>query len=517
MKSPKLADLAPVVDEPVATGEHDRPLPHGAGLNGATSAVTPFVPRPRKRQNIGRTSATPRHQRANVERPNKVMNKRAIAALCVSLLASVAPPARGQNWPAFRGPNGSGIAADRPLPTSWDAEKSINVLWKAPLPGLGHSSPVVWGDRVFVTTASSSADTITYNAKNEGIQPAIDDSVHEWQVLSLDRKTGRTIWSRTVHRGVPKVKRHVKATQANATPATDGRFVVVSFGSEGLYVFDMNGAPLWKQDLGVLDPGYAGQPELSWGFASSPVIYRDLVIVQCDIQKNSFIAAFNLKDGKRVWFTERDEIPAWSTPVIYEGRDRTELVTSGSNYYRGYDPLTGKELWRLRDGSQVKVPSPVVAGDLFYLAGGNPRGREFYVVRPNAHGDISVSAGQTAGPSIAWRKERGSPYTPTPIVYDGYLYVCNDNGVLTVYDARTGSQVYVHRIGTTNSTFSASPIAANGRLYLSSEDGDVFVVKAGPVYELLATNRMGEPLMATPAASDGMILIRGQRHLFAVK
>jgi outer membrane protein assembly factor BamB len=480
--------------------------------------VTHFVPdageTANHRQNLGYGSG----QRAPVERQRKVMNKQgAIAALSLSLIVSTTAAVSGQNWPAFRGPHGSGVVSERPLPTSWDGEKSINIRWKTVLPGVGHSSPVVWGDSVFVTTAISSADKLTYNAKDDGIQPATDDSVHEWRVLSLDRNTGRTLWSQIAHRGVPKVKRHVKATQANATAVTDGRFVVVSFGSEGLYAFDMNGVLLWKQDLGVLDPGYAGQPELSWGFASSPVIYRDLVIMQCDVQKNSFIAAFNLKDGKRVWFTERDELPAWSTPVIYEGRERTELVTSGSKYYRGYDPLTGRELWRLRDDTQVKVPSPVVANDLFYLSGGNPRGREFYVVRPNANGDISIGAGQAAGPSIAWRRERGSPYTPTPIVYDGYLYICNDNGVLTVYDAKTGAQVYVHRIGTTNSTFSASPIAANGRIYLSSEDGEVFVIKAGPVYELLAVNRMGEPLMATPAASGGMIFIRGQRHLFAVK
>ena len=184
------------------------------------------------------------------------------------------------------------------------------------------------------------------------------------------------------------------------------------------------------------------------------------MILQCDIQQNSFIVAFNIKDGTQAWRTSRDEIPAWSTPVIYQGKTRTELVTSGSKYYRGYDPLTGKELWRLRDDTQVKVPSPVIANDLFFLSGGNPRGRDFYAVRPNATGDISIAAPiRKAGASVAWRKTRGSPYTPTPIVYGGLLYVCNDNGVLTVYDAATGAQVYTHRIGTTNSTFSASPIA----------------------------------------------------------
>lgn len=440
----------------------------------------------------------------------------ATPALAIALLLCLAATAHAQNWPSFRGPNGSGIAAGE-LPLVWDGEKSSNILWKTPLPGLGHSSPVVWGDRVFVTLAISSAANPNHNPKDSDIEPSNDQSAHEWRVVSLDKRSGEILCSRTAHTGAPKVKRHIKATQANATTVTDGRIVVVSFGSEGLYAYDMSGTLLWKQDLGVLDPGYAGQPELSWGFASSPIIHQGLVILQCDIQKGSFITAFNITDGTRAWTTTRDELPAWSTPVIYQGKMRTELVTSGSKYYRGYDPLTGKELWRLRDGSEVKVPSPVIANDLFYLSGGNPRGREFYVVRPNASGDISLPASQESSASEAWRKQRGSPYTPTPIVYGNHLYVGNDNGVLTVYDARTGAQIYVHRIGTTNSTFSASPIAANGHLYFSSEDGEVSVIKAKPVYELVATNRMGEPLMATPAVSDGILLIRGQRHLFAVR
>lgn len=435
----------------------------------------------------------------------------------IGLTLSATAAATAQNWPSFRGPNASGIAEAQPLPVSWDGEKSINILWKTPLEGLGHSSPVVWGDRVFLTAASSAAGGGNHNPKDAGIQPANDDSVHQWRLYSLDKQTGKVLWSRTAHQGVPRVKRHVKATQANATPVTDGRVVVVSFGSEGLYAYDFDGRLLWKQDLGLLDPGYAGQPELSWGFASSPVIHQRLVIVQCDSQKDSFIAAFHLADGKQVWRTERDEIPSWSTPVIYRGKMRTELVTSGSKYYRGYDPLTGRELWRLRDDTQVKVPTPVVAHDLFYLSGGNPRGREFYVVRPNASGDISVRESQDSSPGVAWRKTRGSPYTPTPIVYGDYLYVVNDNGVLTVYNAHSGAEMYVHRIGTTNSTFSASPIASGGRIYCASEDGEVFVLKAGPAYELIATNRMGEPLMATPAASDGILFVRGQRHLFAVR
>ncbi len=432
----------------------------------------------------------------------------------VGIWLGLAAGAHAQHWPAFRGPNGSGIADARPLPVSWDAEKSANILWKTAVPGLGHSSPVIWGDRIFVTAAETSAKNLAFNAKDSGIDPANDSSVHRWRVYAVDKRSGTITWSRTAHEGVPKVKRHVKATQANASPVTNGQVVIVSFGSEGLFAYDFDGKLLWKQDVGVLDPGCAGQPELQWGFASSPVIYQDLVILQCDKQQESFMVAFNIMSGKQVWRVERDEIPAWSTPVIYRGTKRTELVTSGSKYYRGYDPLTGKELWRLRDDTQVKVPSPVIAHDMFFLSGGNPRGRDFYAVRPPFNGDISIPAEATSGAHIPGRKTRGSPYTPTPLVYGDYLYVCNDNGVLTVYNAKSGEQIYQNRIGTTNSTFSASPIASGGRLYLSSEDGEVFVLKAGP---LLSVNRMGEPLMATPAASDGMIIMRGQRHLFAAR
>jgi outer membrane protein assembly factor BamB len=445
------------------------------------------------------------------------MNLQHHLAITLGLSVCLGITARAQNWPTFRGPNGSGIADARPLPVSWDGEKAVNILWKTAVPGLGHSSPAIWGERIFITTAISSARQSQYNAKDDDIEPANDASVHEWRVLSLDKQSGKILWSRTAHKGVPKVKRHVKASQANASPVTNGRIVVAAFGSEGLYAYDMDGNLLWKQDLGILDPGYAGQPELSWGFARSPILHNGLVILQCDRQQDSFIVGFNAADGTRAWITKRDEIPSWSTPVIYQGKRRTELVTSGSKYYRGYDPMTGKELWRLRDNSEVKVPSPVIAGDLFYLSGGNPRGCEFYVVRPNANGDITPPAAAESTQQVAWRKPRGSPYTPTPIVYDNYLYVCNDNGVLTTYNALTGAQVYQQRIGATNSTFSASPIASAGRVYFSSEDGEVFVIKAGPKYELLSLNRMGEPLMATPAASDGIIVMRGQRHLFAVR
>jgi outer membrane protein assembly factor BamB len=313
---------------------------------------------------------------------------------------------------------------------------------------------------------------------------------------------------------VPRARRHVKASQANATPATDGKYVVALFGSEGLACYDMNGKLVWKQDLGILNPGYAGDPTSEWGHSSSPIIYRNLVFVQADGQKQSFIAAYNLLDGKQVWRVERGELPSWGTPVIYQGKTRTELISDAGRYLRGYDPLTGKELWRFSQNNiEVKMPAPVVAHDLIYVTGGNPAGSPIYAFRPGASGDISLKNGEESNQYLAWRLGRGSSYTGTPLVYGDYLYISADNGVLSAYNALTGERIYQERLP---STFSASPIAADGKLYLSSEDGDVFVVKAGPKFELLSTNAMGQALMATPAISDGMIILRSQGYVYAV-
>lgn len=419
-----------------------------------------------------------------------------------------------QNWPSFRGPNASGIAEGTKPPVNWDVEKSQNVLWKTPIPGLSHASPIVWGNRVFVITAVSSDAAAGFVAKDKGIGLATDEAKHSWMIYALDSKNGKVVWSNTAFEGVPRAKRHVKATQANSTPVTDGRYVVALFGSEGLACYNFkDGKLVWKQDLGVLNPGLWDDKESSWGHSSSPIIYRDLAIVQADGHKQSFIAAYNLKDGKQAWRVERNEITSWTTPTIYEGK-RTELIANGGRYIRGYDPLTGKELWRFADSdTQVKMQAPLVANDLIYITGGYPPGRAMYAFRPGAVGDISLKAGETKNEFLAWSTANGSPYTPTPLIYGDVLYALADNGVLSAYDAKTGERLYQQRLA---STFSASPVAADGKLYLASEDGDVFVVKAGRQYELVTKNTMGQPLMATPAISDGMLIIRGEKTIYAI-
>lgn len=437
--------------------------------------------------------------------------KRLAIAVLLSLFAVTV---NAQNWPSFRGPNASGVAEGANPPVTWDLEKSQNVLWKTDIPGLSHSSPIVWGNNIFVITAVSSEAKPTFKAKDRGIGLANDDVSHTWMIFALDKRNGRVLWTEKAYEGVPRAKRHVKATQANSTPVTDGRYVVALFGSEGLACYDIKGKLLWKQDLGVLNPGLWGDKESSWGHASSPIIYRDLVIVQADGHKQSFIAAFNLKDGKQAWRVERNEITSWTTPTIYQGKDRVELIANGGRYIRGYDPLTGKELWRFADNdTQVKMQAPLIANDLIYITGGYPPGRAMYAFRPGAAGDISLKSGEDKNAFIAWSTSKGSPYTPTPIIYGDLFYALADNGVLSAYDAKTGENIYQQRLPT---SFSASPVAANGKLYLSSEDGDVFVVKAGRQYELLSRNVMGQPLMATPALTEGMLIVRGENSIYAL-
>ncbi|MGH9943498.1 MAG: PQQ-binding-like beta-propeller repeat protein [Pyrinomonadaceae bacterium] len=427
--------------------------------------------------------------------------------------------AQAQNWPQFRGPQASGVAAEgKPAPASWDAAKMTNIKWKTEIPGLAHSGPVVWGDRVFVTTAISSDPKASLRVGLYGdVEPVKQEPKHTWKVYALDKRTGKILWERAAYEGLPKVKRHTKATHASATPATDGRHVVALFGAEGLYCYDANGKLMWKQDLGPLDAGWFYDPDYQWGHASSPVIYKNMVIVQADIQKDSFIAAYDLKTGKQLWKTLRDEIPSWGTPTVYEGRTRAELITNGTKFVRGYDPATGKELWRLGGNSEITTPTPFVAHDLIFVASGYRPIQPIYAIRLGAaNGDITLAEGKESNASVAWSKQRGGPYMPTPIVYGEHLYTCSNNGVLAAYNAKTGEKVYQERIAGRGGAFTASPVAADGKLYFTSEDGEIFVVKAGPKYELLSTNAMGEVCMATPAISDGTLYVRAQRHLYAV-
>ncbi|MFY9557040.1 MAG: PQQ-binding-like beta-propeller repeat protein [Blastocatellia bacterium] len=438
-------------------------------------------------------------------------------ALLIALITGFYTVGHAQNWPSFRGSNATGVAEGKPAPTAWDATKGTNILWKTPIPGLAHASPVVWGDKVFVTTAVSSKGNEYFRHGLFGdVDSDKDTSKHSWHVYALDKRTGKIIWDRIAVEGVPKIKRHIKSTHASSTPATDGKNVVAFFGSEGLYCYDVNGKLIWKKDLGLLDAGWFYDPDYQWGTASSPIIYKNMVIVQCDVQKNSFIAAYDLKDGKQLWMTPREEIPSWGTPTIYEGPPRVELITNATRAARAYDPMTGKELWRMSGNPEVTATTPITGHGLIFICNSYRPNQPIYAIRAGATGDISLKANETTNQYVAWSMQRGGTYMPTPIIYGEYLYTCANHGVMSCYNPKTGERVYQQRIGDKGGAYSASPVAADGKVYLSSEDGEIFVVKAGPKYELLATNPMGEVLMATPAISDGMIFVRGQHSLFAI-
>jgi len=429
----------------------------------------------------------------------------------------IAPSGPRRDWPSFRGVNAAGTADGQGAVASWDAQSGQNVRWKTPIPGLAVSSPIVVGNRVFVTTAVPvSGDTKIRTGLYGDVKPVDDVGEHTWQVYALDTRSGRVLWQRDVFKGVPKTKRHPKSSQASATPASDGRHVVVAFGSIGqLVCYDVEGRLLWKRELGVVDSGWFFDANFQWGHASSPIIYRDRVIVQADQQKGSFVAAYDLETGKEAWRTARaDEISTWGTPTIVSMNGRDELVTNGTRV-RGYDPATGALRWTLGPNSEITIGTPVAGDEFVYVTGGYPPVRPIYAIRPGSNGDISLPKNTASSAAIAWSNDREGTYIPTPLVYRGLLYTLNVNGILTAYDAKSGERVYRNRIGEGGS-FSASPVAADGRLYLSSEDGDVFVIQAGREYGELGRHPMGEVIMATPAIADGLIVVRTGGHLVAL-
>jgi outer membrane protein assembly factor BamB len=420
-------------------------------------------------------------------------------------------------WPSFRGPNASGIADGQPLPETWNVKTGENVLWRTPIPGLAHSSPVVWGDTVFVTTAISSRAGATFKPGLYGDGDASDDdSPHKWMVYAVDARTGKIAWERVAFDGPPKNKRHIKSTYASASPATDGRIVVAWFGSQGVFAYDMQGTPLWQVDVGRVDMGAYDIPSYEWGPASSPIVWEDLVILQVDTQTDSFLIALDAATGRTVWKTERDELPSWGTPTVIGTEKGDELVTNASNYIRGYDPRTGKELWKLGGSSKITAPTPVGADGLIIVASGRAPERPIFAVRPGSRGDLTLQKDQPASASVAWSKTGRGSYMPTPLAYNGILYVLANNGVFDAYDLKTGEEIYRQRLEPVGSGFSASPVAANGRIYISSEDGDIIVVEASREFRKVAVNPMGELLMATPALSNGVMYVRSASSLFAL-
>ena len=428
----------------------------------------------------------------------------------------VAAPAAG-SWPSFRGAGATGVADGQDLPDTWNAATGDGILWRTPIPGLAHSSPVVWGDRIFVTSAVSSRGNATFKPGLYGDGDASEDrSRHKWMVYAIDKRTGKVVWERAAAEEEPRNKRHIKSTYASASPATDGRIVVAWFGSQGVFAFDVNGNPVWKVDVGRVDIGAYDIPSYEWGPASSPIIWKDFVFIQCDTQADSFMLALDAQTGKTIWKTDRQELPSWGTPTVITTAGGDELVTNASNYIRAYDPRTGKELWRLGGSSKITAPTPFLASSLVIVASGRAPERPLFAVRPGARGDLTLPKDQSSNSGVAWSKQGRGSYMPTPLVYDGILYVLANNGVFDAYEIETGKEIYRQRLEPVGSGFSASPVAADGRIYVTSEDGDIIVIAAGREFKKLGSSAIGELVMATPALSDRAMYVRGVSTLFAI-
>jgi outer membrane protein assembly factor BamB len=418
-------------------------------------------------------------------------------------------PTTGSNWPQFRGPGSQGISEEKGLPTQWSDTK--NVQWKTPIPGSGHSSPIVWDNKIFLTTSIEGAVVPGHKAPKHMIANQEfthpdwvgSDHAYTFKVLCIDADKGKVLWERTPYDGPVFDYRHRRNTYASPTPVTDGEYVYAFFGSEGLYCYDFSGKLVWKGNLG-------GIPQLGMGPGSSPVLYQNLVIVTCDLDagEGSYITALDKRTGKEVWRAARNNHASWATPVVVTTGKRTELVVNGAETVVSYDPANGNELWKCKGVQSHAIPSPVVSGDIVVVSAGS-QSKHAMAIRLGGSGDITDTA------SIMWKYEKGTAYVPSPILYGNYVYLMTDAGVLTCLEVATGKVQYESRVPVPAS-FKASPVAFDGKILLTSEDGDTFVIAAGPKFEALGTNSLGEPVFASPAISRGRVFIRGDKNLYCI-
>ena len=417
------------------------------------------------------------------------------------------------NWPQFRGAQSLGTAAEADLPETWST--TDNVSWKTDIPGCGWSSPIVWGDKVFLTSVINEGKD---EPPRKGLyfggernKPSPD--IHRWMVYCIDFPTGKILWEKVAHRSVPETSRHIKNTLASETPVTDGERVYAYFGNLGVYCYDLDGKELWTRKIGTY------RMKFGWGTAASPVLYKDRLFIINDNEEESFLLCLDKKTGRQLWRTARDEQSNWATPYVWENALRTEIVTPGSGKVRSYD-LDGKLLWELKGMSSITIPTPFTAFGLLYVASGyviSPL-RPVYAIRPGASGDISLKKDETSNGYIVWYQKTAAPYNPSCLVYGDYFYVLRDRGFLACYDAKTGKEVYGgERIAPGATAFTSSPWAYGGKVFCLSEDGDTFVFQAGPEFKLLGKNSLGELCMATPAIARGSLLIRTESKLYRIQ
>lgn len=436
-----------------------------------------------------------------------------IAGLVAIYRIDHAAEAAGSNWPQWRGPESQGVSADKNLPIEWSDTK--NVLWKTPLPGRGFSQPIIWGKKVFLTTdvEGGPASEVKKPPKRmmgdkEFTHPEWYgvDLLHNFKVLCLDRDTGKLLWQQTVYEGTVYDYRHKRGNYAAPTPVTDGKYVWTYFGSEGVYCHDFNGKLIWKQSLGPI--GTVGM-----GVGTSPVLFENLLILQCDQEfdgKESFMTALDKKTGKEVWRIKRPVQVSWATPVIAKTGTRNELITSANEFIISYDPKTGQELWRSEGVKANAIATPLLGHGMVIASTGYPS-KNIIAIKLGGSGVLDKTD------KIAWKYNKGTAYVPSPILYGDYVYLMNDQGALTCLNAKTGEMVYEGgRVPVNAKFYGASPVAFEDKILLTNDDGETFVIKAGPKHEVLKTNSIGEPCRTSIAIADGKLFIRGDKHLFCI-
>jgi len=434
----------------------------------------------------------------------------------VSLTRSYCQISPERQWSQYRGYMSSGVLDRANLPESWDVKTGENILWNVEIPGLGMSSPVIWGNQLFITTAISEKDR---EGLKEGIYGDIgsveDDSEHEWKVFCLNKNTGEVLWEKLAYRGIPEQKRHPKSSHANCSVATNGAYVVAWFGSEGLYCYDMNGKEQWSMDFGLLRSVFFRVESAEWEFASSPIIYEEKVIIQCDVMENSFIAAYDVQTGEELWKEDRDEYPGWCTPNVYVSNGRKIIAVNGFKHRGGYDLATGEEIWRMSGGGDIQIPTPIIGEGLVYFNSAHGPSSPIIAIDVQAKGDITLNEGETTNDYVKWSVPRGGSYMQTMVLYKGLLYNLKWNGQLDCYDAMTGEDVYREKLGRAQS-FTASPVIADGRLYAVNDDGKVYTVKCGKEFNVIAENDLNDLCMVTPSITEGIVFFRTQKRLVAI-
>ncbi len=457
-----------------------------------------------------------------------------LTALLALLAAVPVASLETDNWPSFRGGDALSIADDNPgLPMTWSTTE--NVAWKTPIEGLGWSSPVVWGNRIFVTTVASEGEIeeprmglyFPYGSPEsggapvkEGVLKKRDRDVHHWLVYAIDFDSGDVLWKTDVNAESPGFDRHLKNTYASETPVTDGERIYAYFGNVGVFALDMNGKPVWERRF------EARATRLSWGTAASPVLHEDKLFIVNDNDDQSYVLALDSKTGKELWRANREEGTNWATPFVWKNEKRTELITAGTDEVRAYG-LDGNQLWHFRGMNSISIPQPFSEHGLLYVTSGyvGDKVKPVYAIRPGASGDLTLKEGQQSSEFIVWYQDGAGPYHPTPLVYGDYYFTLLDRGFFTVHDAKTGEELYFtddqketkqvrQRVSRGSGGFTASPWAYNGKIFMLSESGDTYVVDTKDDFKVVGTNSLEEVAMSTPAMARGSLFIRTRSHLW---